>query len=472
MSPLDPIHDAIMSIACIRDETLDCIDLLKKDVAGATSGLDAADEAKLIKRLDAYIVNLKIVAEAQSAGLKKQLTLAKKRLLYSPDARLFAVLRALIRSKGHATLSEVIHLAGKLDVWQPLPEPVIVFWAEKPKGGYRLIVMFGPMRTAHCLMVRDMMSMMGIDSPIDFTRKGGGGEQGLTKAICKDIEDGYDWWWTPDIKNCFGSIRPGHFGWLPIDRRLLKNVMFLPKCAKIEIAKHGKADLIIQYLHATYPDLSVNGGIPSLHHLTVQIVRRGLPQGSVLSPLLARAVIAREVNAALPVTEIKRYSYCDDLSIGAQTKGLIKAAKQAVTKRFSSLSAGPIELHDTPVIDANSGRLVVLGYRFEPGNGHGDNYVHVKPWGKRINNFRRRLTARLEEAEKAPSDSDPFEVAEKYRKPWFAAQRGWTKVPEQSDDVSQCITMTYVHDFIHGIPMGVWKVNKPKPTNVGDTGSK
>jgi hypothetical protein len=155
-------------------------------------------------------------------------------------------------------------------------------------------------------------------------------------------------------------------------------------------------------------------------------------------------------------------SFVDDLTIGACNKGIAKAAQRAVTKWFSSLPAGPIELHPSPILAANSWKLTVIGYRLEPGNGYGGNPVHVKPWGKRISRFKRKLAKRLAGA--APN-SDLFAVGEKYRQRWFKGQQAWTKVPFHSDDLSRCITMVYVDDFHHGIPMGTWKVNHPKLTS-------
>jgi hypothetical protein len=203
---------------------------------------------------------------------------------------------------------------------------------------------------------------------------------------------------------------------------------------------------------------SLDASISIMHQLSVQVVQRGLLQGSVLSPLLARGIIARTVNAALPNTEISRYSYSDDLVIGASTKHIIIAAKQVVTNQFSSLLAGPIELHETSPIKASSRRVVVLGYRLEPGNGYGANYVHVKPWLKRTKAFKRNLRRKLVAA---ASGADICAVAEGYRVHWFNSQAAWTKVPQHSDSVSASITMSYVNDFVDGVPMGTWQANKP-----------
>jgi hypothetical protein len=211
MSQSDALARATRCMDDIRDETLRAVHTME---AGA------ANKAALIARINDYTAKLKLVAEALPAGHKKQNTLAKKVLLHSLDARVCAVLRAMSADGKNVTPSNVMASAMNLSVWKPLPEPVRVVWTKKDKGGYRPIVISGPMRRAQCLMVRDMLLMMDIDSLIDCTKKGGGGEKRLITNVCKDIENETNWWWTPDVKNCFGSIRPGHFRWLPIDRRL------------------------------------------------------------------------------------------------------------------------------------------------------------------------------------------------------------------------------------------------------------
>lgn len=134
-----------------------------------------------------------------------------------------------------------------------------------------------------------------------------------------------------------------------------------------------------------------------------------------------------------------------------------------MTDHLSSLPAGPIELHDAPIKNAITQRIVVLGYSLEADKGYGDNYVHVKPWIKRTEKFKRNLSMRLKAA---LPEANPFEIAEKYRRQRAGAQPAWTKVPELSDEVSRAITMSYVMDFLDGIPMGVWKLNKPKYKNL------
>jgi hypothetical protein len=460
------------SLLCIDNiyiETLEGIDVLEgwtgnaaSKGAGTTGPTTSGTEIEqLRKHLDVYVSQLKQIARLGPGRLRKQLQLAQWGALNSLSARVCAVIRAATKVKQHPAPAEIIRRAEWLNVWRPLTETVIARWAQKPEGGYRLIVRFGPRRTAQCLMVRDVLSVMGIDSEFDFTRKGAGGEQALVKRVCDLITDDYNWWWTPDIKNCFPSIKPGHFGWLPIDRRLLKNVMFLPKCAKVAVVIPDDHGALLHGLRGPKPDLTVSDPIHYITAFTIQMVRQGLPQGSVLSPLLARAFVGRGIRMALADTGAIGLSFIDDLTIGACNRLDAKAAQQAVTKRFSSLSAGPIELHASPILPSSSGKVTVLGYRLEPGNGYGDNPVHVKPGRKRTNRFKRKLAGRL--ASTAPGN-DLGAVAKEYWRKWFKSQQAWTKVPFHSADLSEFIAMTYVDDFKTGIPMGTWQVNNPKFT--------
>jgi hypothetical protein len=455
------LKSALQRVKDIRKKIRRDIRALKKLGEKHPEGLTGAEEQGLHARLDAYAANLEHVAREGLKGPKKQFKMAKWRQLDTINACILGVLRAFVRRDKFISLTKIIHLAGELSVYAPLKEEVRALWAAKDKGGYRIIVIPGLMRAAQGFIVRDTLSVMAIDSPFDYAKKGGGGERGLVQQISADISDGIDWWWTPDVKSCFASIKPGHLkGVLPQHRQLLMNVVYLPKCAKVVVKKPSEreAKAIIESLNVSHPYLMMKS-LYDLIKFTTQSVRLGLPTGSVTAPLAARAVLGRNIAVALLGEKAVARSFSDDLNFGASTKGYAVVVKLIVTKQFSSLPAGPIELHETPILSAYSRKVEVLGYRLEPGNGHGDNFVHAKPGPKRIKRFKSRLHQRLTDA---GPDAKHFEVGEEYRQRWFAGQQAWTKVPELSDDTSANITVTYVDDFIHGMPLGTFYFNKPK----------
>jgi hypothetical protein len=381
---------------------------------------------------------------------------AEQLLFASFSGRVCAVVRAFVRCERKVGWTEIEEAAKRLDVWKPLSEPVTVRWQPKSyKAGYRLICKDGPERTAQRLLVRDALTVMGVDSEFDFTRKGAEGERGLVQKVCSLMADEHAYWWTPDVKHFFMSLKPKHFGWLPLDRRLIKDVLFLPKCAKIVVITPKDPKAVLSWMKASFPDLppvGISSSKDELVSLTAHLVRQGLPLGSVTSPLLARGFLGRELRAALGELGVAAFSFCDDLAIGACFKSDGQAAVEALTERLQSHPAGPIELHDAELLPRTSMKVQLLGYFLEPGNGYGTNPVHVKPGPKRTARLRAKMTERLKRAAKAGDDL--MEVGLAYNARWYASQQAWTKVPGDSWNASECAAMGYVEDFEMGIPLG------------------
>lgn len=378
-----------------------------------------------------------------------QRAFAEEVIWKSFHSRLCAAVRAFSRTKKGASFSDIQAMAARLEVMKPTREAIYLEWREKDKGGFRLITKDGPVRTAQRLLVRDVLSLPGVDSSYDYSKADAGGEKALTQAVANCMVDGYRSWWTPDIKNCFASLKPGHFAWLKLDKRVLRNVVFTPKCARVRVKVPKEYGKVLSYFQMTYPDLTMS--MPSLMHVSLSMVRQGrLPTGSVLSPLLARGFVGRELRACLEAEEVG-FSYMDDLTIGARTSKDAKAAKERVTKFLQSHPAGPIELHDASILEAASWKVEVLGYVLQPGNGYGDNPVHIKPGRKRLSSYRVRLEAKLKAA---TSLDELYRIGDRYWGNWFPSQQAWTKVPEQSENVSRCAHDGYVDDFKLGCKMG------------------
>ncbi|PBB34329.1 hypothetical protein [Mesorhizobium sp. WSM3882] len=373
-----------------------------------------------------------------------KLEAAESTYLGSHSARACAVVRALRSKRVYASAAEIDAVVKALDVWTPLSETVNVVLAEKPKGGWRTIVVFGLRRIAQQLIVRDLLDALGIDSEFDFTRKNAGGEKAFIAKICKEIVDERNWWFVADVKNCFPSLKAKHFDGLPIPEQIVRNVVFLPKCAKIRIYYPKEKS------PHTSPD-NLKQKLPSKSFL-IRLVRQGLPTGAVVSPLLARSLLGRELQGLGEKWDVARSSFVDDLAIGAWSQTDAKSAFDALKTRLSLLPAGPLELHAKGPTFVSKKGFDVLGYRLLPGEGYGNNPVHVKPGAVRIERHKRKLAIKLSEAAKAGIDLNA--VGEAYWKSWYASQQAWTKVPGHSCLISWIATQSYVQDFKAGIPMG------------------
>jgi hypothetical protein len=209
--------------------------------------------------------------------------------------RVCATVRAFAKTRRRGTLEHIYQFAKNLDVWEVLWETVRVKLLPKSKGGYRKITRDGPRRMAQRFILRDLLTAVAVDNEFDYCRRGAGGEKRMIRDVSQRIENGYRHWRTADVVNCFASLKPAHLGWLPLPMELIENVVFLPRCAKIEIVEGPVGKEVAQSGTPTVSGVS----IPYMGSPLVPMkkLRRGLPQGSVLSPLVARAFLGRELRA-------------------------------------------------------------------------------------------------------------------------------------------------------------------------------
>lgn len=371
--------------------------------------------------------------------------------LNSDGGHVLALMRAYAKRKKYMSLSKIKKMASRVDCYEPTTERVTVLWIKPVGGKPRPICMAGVIRTAKALMLRDVLLALGIESEFDYSRRGAGGEKAFIGDISKKMTEGYDFWATPDVTNCYPSMRPGHFKGLPISDGLIRNVAFLneetPITVMLSSQTIGKAR---EALMTSYGDWALSFPMDKLVlSMTTTILRQGLCLGSVLSPLLARWFLSRVIKEA----EIGEYAFVgsivDDLAIGCETKAKAVEALSSLTEALAH-PAGTVVLHGTAVRPKKNKH--VLGYILQPGNGHGDNPVHVKPGPKRTKRFKARLNSRLVRAKK--QDEDIFDTGMKYGAQWYGSQQAWTKVPRHSRQLSENITLSYLMDFNHGEPMG------------------
>lgn len=404
-----------------------------KPVSASSASLTPGEIKKFMKLVSIHRKSLNHVGTLAGQANAWKLEAAKSTYFGSHSARVCAVVRALRSKRVYASADEIDAMAKALDVWTPLSEAVSVVLAEKPNGGWRPIVAFGLRRIAQQLIVRDLLIALGVDSEFDFTRKHAGGEKAFIAKICKEIVDDRAWWVVADVKNCFPSLKANHFDWLPIPKNIIRNVVFLPKCTKIRI-HYPKENWTASPGNLT-PELPTTGSL-------IRLVRQGLPTGAVLSPLLARSLLGRELQELGETWDVARSSYLDDLTIGAWSQTDAKSAFDALKTQLLLLPAGPLELHAKGPTYAPKKGLGVLGYRLLPGEGYGDNPIHVKPGWPRIEGHKRKLSIKLTAAAKSGVDLNA--AGEAYWKHWYPSQQAWTKVPGYSWLVSWSATQSYV----------------------------
>ena len=388
---------------------------------------------------------------------KKGPFLIEKTAIHSLNAHICAALRAADRADlTDLTFSDLKKMAERAMAGDAAAEAVSARWIGKDNGDFRLIVKGGVLRNTRLLVFRDALSCLGFDSPYDCSRPGGGGEKGFVQAVVNAICGGQTWVATADIKNCFASMRPAHFQWVPLHQQLLLKEVFISEEAKIEIELPGNAAKLWLFLQSKYGAVTTTSILQCISSVTTQLVRQGLPEGLLLSPLLARSFIGREIQATLGSMGVAVPTYVDDLAICACAQPIAAAAMHALEMRLLSHSAGPIVLHAKSIKNAETWKteehVTVLKYLLEFGNGYGDNPVHVKPGPRRLEKFKKKLREKLDQAK--AEGKDVYAAGLGYWMQWYASQQAWTKVPFWSEVVSEMATNEYIGDYINGLPMG------------------
>jgi hypothetical protein len=300
---------------------------------------------------------------------------------------------------------------------------------------------------AQQFIVRDLLTAVGLGNEFDYARRGAGGEKAMIRDVCQQTEAGYRHWQTADIESCFASLKPGHLGWLPVPKTLLRSVVFQPSCTRVRFAvRGGGLGHLMSQARSDNPS-----GQPSINSVEVlrsmgDRVRRELPQGSVLSPLVARAFVGRELRAVLGNTKVARYAFVDNLTLGARSRPEVEEAFDALRRRLSGHPAGPIYLHVDRPSCTSQGRIQVFGYVLKPGRGAGDNFVHVCPGRERFDRFHKKLYARWK-AEGKPLEFEELDAFVRSRlAAWMPSQQAWTVVPVYSEDLASTVAFIYVCD--------------------------
>lgn len=436
----------VPSVSMLTKIVSDC----EQAIAGFTA-LSPQDSANLRSSLQRY-------CRSSLRLRKKGPALIEKAALHSFDAHICALVRAAHRAGlTTKTFAELRALALAARAGNAAEEAVSAYWTSKDGGGFRLIVRPGLLRNTRCLLFRDVLTFLGFDNPFDFCRPGAGGEKAFIAAVSAAICSDKPWVATADHRKCFASMRPTHYyKWVPLNQQLLAEEVFISEKAKVEVELPGNAAKLWTFLQAEYGAVVSTSIKQSIISLTAQMVRQGLPEGSLLSPLLARSFIGREIQAMLGSMGVAVFTFVDDLAICACAQPTAAAAMQALAVRLKSHPAGPIELHSGCVKNANTwmikGPVEVLKYLLQPGKGFGGNPVHVMPGPRRIAKFKKNLKKRLDEAKS--EGEDPLKAGLRYWRQWYNSQQAWTKVPGHTELLSENIAMSYIDDYVHGIPMG------------------
>jgi hypothetical protein len=246
---------------------------------------------------------LKRIRRAYELGRHKELRYRTGAYLNSFHAKLAAVQRANRRRKLNDRLDTATerNTAQGLDAWQGTDEPVLVH--RKPKtskpDSFRTYMAFGIENQALQYLVLPLLEQVACIPPYQYTVRGG--LHASIKHVVKAMSTGPVWAVEVDVVDCYPSF----------DGKKLKDQLPVPE-------EVSESVLISEYLNlkgGNLAGITKSGpfgpaGDPKAS-MTVEGVlaaaRRGIPQGSAVSPFIAETMLAIALGEVPKLGDIVAY---------------------------------------------------------------------------------------------------------------------------------------------------------------------
>jgi hypothetical protein len=335
---------------------------IKDKAAGVAGTLPHVAPAGILRAADVAAAQLQTVEDAAVHDRQRAARGRAYTYLDSYAAKKVAVARAAARKHKAITERELDREAQRLSPWRDCGEPIGHYEKPKPDGGTRPITTFGYRRTALQILVDDVLKALGRRTAFDFARSGGG-----PTAVYNEIADlhaqGYIWFVTADIADCFGSL--GHDG--------LKRVLPLPNTVIETVIAND-----VQGSTAS----PVKGEGTGAHR---DRPGHGIPQGAVCSSEVAGIAIGRVVEKVAPCGRALLYG--DDLLIPAASKSQAKATRKALAQALAKDPVGPVGLRSAHVKDLQVKGVDFIGRRYEQASQFWGGFFRCRPSNKAFRRF-------------------------------------------------------------------------------------
>ena len=290
------------------------------------------------------------VRSAHLAGKRKKVEYLSHRYLNSHHARLLATELARRAMKPHRQFPKALvpSIASGLDPWAGTAEEVRVNMIPKDpdSGNYRLTMDFGPENRALQYLLLRLLHVIADLHPRQFGT-GNGGMHAAIKYIAQAMRDGHLWAVEIDIANCFASFDGTKVAdLLPFPKEVTEGVLLsrglnlVPgnlwdlsgeKPGGVHHDHHGAP-------HA--PHFGPAGGLGILGAKVLAEARRGIPQGSAASPVLAEMLLALQLEQLPNLGQV--FGYADNFLIMAKSEDDVASMAKALGCALKAHPAGPL----------------------------------------------------------------------------------------------------------------------------------
>jgi hypothetical protein len=384
------------------------------------------------------------VQSAHLAGKHKRAQHRVRRYLNSYHARLVATELARRTMKPHRRFPKdlVPSIASSLDPWAGTTEEARVNVVPKnsDSGDYRVTLDFGPENRALQYLLLCPLREIADLHPHQFGT-GNGGSHAAIKHVAQAMQDGFLWAVEIDIKNCFASFGgDGVVDFLPLPKEVTEQVLL---ARNLNLVPGNLVDLFGEepggVHHTPYgaphtplrvPSFGPASGLGFLGAKVLAEARRGIPQGSAASPLVAEMLLA------LPLKQLPKlghvFGYLDNFLIMATSQDDAVSMAKALGCALQAHPAGPLRPKIRGLFHAGK-PIEFLGHRLTAQHGA----VIIEPSPAKRQEFKAELKAglaRISGGSLPPAArSRKIQQLRTYIRSWTAAFRLWPGAEKHRD---------------------------------------
>lgn len=222
-----------------------------------------------------------------------------------------------------------------LDPWLPCSEPISQRRIAKKGGGYRHVNAYGPQMVAKQRAVKRVLKEAWC-SDFQLQRQYCGGQIGLVADLRSTLQAN-----RPsvcavmDIANCFGSVKREYlFQFLPLPDEVIENTVLAEAPDNVAETAEGTQRVksktqLLETPSATQPSHKAHQGNG----------RRGLPQGSACSPIIAYHLLETAIRPTVDAQDC--FQWADDILLLGSSVGEIRAKMTALQLALERHPAGP-----------------------------------------------------------------------------------------------------------------------------------
>jgi len=282
------------------------------------------------------------IRTARSEGALYRAFGLQSKFLHSYQCRLAALAdaNAKLPASRRLPLDVLPDVAATLDPWEGTDEEVIAHAMAKGAIGFRPILKYGIRNRALQLLAARALEPFASLHQSQFLALGKGRNE-AARAVMEAIEDGYRWAIELDIENCYGSFKQKEFPRsLPMPRRVAEVTLTSTHLSTIIPSNH-RSDRQISLLCAS---------------------RRGLPQGSSASPLVAAMLLA-PILACLP-SGARVVNWGDNFLVLGRTKAEVSTIRHSLGSAVRCCHVGWLRLRTKSGVRRACDGFEFLGYWF------------------------------------------------------------------------------------------------------------